>query len=1587
MTDAPVSASLQRPHGRRGHLALIAAIAAVAGALAFAIGQQTPVGRIEGEILDARARAPVAGAQVVLTPADESSRPRLIYAVSDARGRFSLAHVPAGEYRIAAYRDTFAVDDETVRVIEGRTATVALRLTFSRPRIQLVGPRRHFTTAEPVTLPVRGYVETGSAAPGRVITMRVYRARLSALLRDRRAAAALSYGEGWRPTERLPAVVLRPADAPPPTLVFEQRFPITGAGIEGFYTQTLDAGRRPPGLYLVEAHHAGAAVSTWMLVSDTALVLKRAPGEALAFVADALSGAPVAGSAVRLYRGGAVVAQGVTGTDGLVRLPVRGDLDTAYLLAVAQRGDDEAVVGRTEYSMEGAGPFTLHAYTDRPIYRPGQRIAFKGIVRRTLAPGEAYAVPAGQPVAVELRDPQGEPVLRQRLVANAYGSFAGHADLSPEAPTGPYSLVLSAGGSTVSHDVVVAAYRKPEFSVTVSPAQARYMRGEIASAAVSARFYFGAPVAGAVLRYAVYRTPDWYGDYLTAYGEEPDPDDAVFAGYGGYGEAVAEGETRLDDQGKATLTFRADVPEPRDGPQHQIFTVQVVVRDPSGREVAGEAAVRVVPGDLTLALRPEGSLVEPGRPARVRVLARDLDRRPAPGVRVTLQTAYERWDAGRREYVATPFDARALTVGADGTAAVELAFPRSGAVRLQALAHDARGRPIRASTWLWVADASAGDLGVRYTDLSLQTDRRRYRPGEVARVLLNAGEVGPTVLLTIEGTRLHRAFVVPLERRTTVLSVPILAEYGPNVYLSALYVKDRRLARGEVGLSVAVPERELTVTVRSDRPTYEPGERATYTVEITDTAGRPQQAEFSLAVVDEAIYALREDDPRALVEAFYPRRWNQVRTSFSFELWYLGDADKGEISTALRRRFEDTAGWFPSLVTDTQGRAVVALTLPDNLTTWRATVLAHTKDTRLGRGVHTATVSRPFFVRVETPRLFSQHDRSRVLVTVHNETDAPLAALVRFQADGLEVDGPAEREVTVPPRRAEPVSWEVVARRPGEGTIRVAARTITTPVQTDGVELVVPVRPRGRTEVTSLPGDLTAGRPAVASVELDARAIPEATSLEIRLTPSVTDAAVGALEYLIGYPYGCVEQTMSRFLPTVLVQRVMREAGRPQAELEARIPAMVRDGLTRLYRAQHESGGWGWWEFGDPDPWMTAYVLSGLATARAEGFPVRDSVLASGRKAALDLAGETQDGETRMFLLYATALAGDPDGARAARARLGLGGLRPEGLAYAVLLDRLVGRDPRPAFSALMQRAVTEDGLVHWPSADRWDWNDRMATALGLRALLAVTPSDARVEPVVRWLMLRRTESYWGSTRDTSWVLAALADYLRRERGPVAAGEVRVRLNGRLLRAVRLDAGEGAPPVLRVPASQLRPGSNEIILERTGGTSRVFYTVALQQVVAADTFPALSPARVRVTREYLRLVPRRDASGNISLQAEPTRDELRAGDQVLVRLTITTPAPLAYVIIEDPFPAGFEATERGRAEVEVDGWQWWWDYTDVRDDRIAIFAREIPAGTHMIEYNVRAQTPGAYQALPAVLQGMYAPRLRAESAGARVVVR
>ncbi|MGH9940016.1 MAG: alpha-2-macroglobulin family protein, partial [Blastocatellia bacterium] len=344
----------------------------------------------------------------------------------------------------------------------------------------------------------------------------------------------------------------------------------------------------------------------------------------------------------------------------------------------------------------------------------------------------------------------------------------------------------------------------------------------------------------------------------------------------------------------------------------------------------------------------------------------------------------------------------------------------------------------------------------------------------------------------------------------------------------------------------------LNLEIIPDKKEYKPRDPASYTVVARNTDGTPAAGvELSLGVVDEAIYSVRPDTTGDIRRAFYGTRYNRVETHFStaynftgysgskrMELaankpsYQLADFKREEqlVEPKVRKNFKDTAFWKPDVVTGADGKATVKFDLPENLTTWRATARAVTGDLRVGSVVSRVLSRKDLILRLETPRFMTEGDVVTVSGIVHNYLNSDKAAQIKLEIAGANLLDAAQQTVTISKEGEQRIDWRIAASQLGEVTLLATAKT---DVESDGIELKLPVIPQGlkRTKGSAAAMTEEAGE---RTFTLDVPADAGARTLRIEAAPSIAGAMFGALDYLTGYPYGCVEQTMSRFLPNVV---------------------------------------------------------------------------------------------------------------------------------------------------------------------------------------------------------------------------------------------------------------------------------------------------------------------------------------------------------------------------------------------------------------------------------------------------------------------
>ena len=212
-------------------------------------------------------------------------------------------------------------------------------------------------------------------------------------------------------------------------------------------------------------------------------------------------------------------------------------------------------------------------YTDRPIYRPGQTVYFKGIVRND--DDGRYSLPGG-PMPVSVADPTGHTIYSATLALSPFGTFAGEYTLPDYAPLGTYFVNCKCGPNNANGaGFDVQEYRKPEYLVDVSTDKPSYVNGEQIAVTAGATYFFGGPVAGAKITtralaqdyYFTWTDPDTGASYDF---QDPQPADNRSAAF--HGEKRSETESVAGPDGQVTLSLPADVSA---DPMSRLETIEV----------------------------------------------------------------------------------------------------------------------------------------------------------------------------------------------------------------------------------------------------------------------------------------------------------------------------------------------------------------------------------------------------------------------------------------------------------------------------------------------------------------------------------------------------------------------------------------------------------------------------------------------------------------------------------------------------------------------------------------------------------------------------------------------------------------------------------------------------------------------------------------------------------------------------------------------------------------------------------------------------------------------------------------------------
>ncbi len=1335
-----------------------------------------------------------------------------------------------------------------------------------------------------------------------------------------------------------------------------------------------------PGLYRVGIALPGnpQGRQRWILASDLGLVAKLGAGDLLVSAASFANLAPLAG--VRLWLlsdQNQVIAQGLTGPDGLWRATGRhsGLAEKTPYLLIGERGKDFSFLLFDQFGVDLSGlpvegrpiaglPYTAFVYNERDIYRPGEEVRGLALVR-----DRDLHTPPSMPLTLVRSDPQGRILDRQTLRPDERGAAEFSIPLADFSLTGRHSLQVLAGETVIGeHSFLVEDFLPDRIEVAIDPGQPSARPGDTLDIQVASSYFFGAPAAGLPvdahvrLEAAAFQHRG-YADY--SFG---DPE-AEFPG-----REILAIEDRLDDQGRTS--FQVELPQDLDPGAMLEAIIYSRVSEKGGRGVTAAARVPVHAYPCYPGLRKLDSRgFDPGEQVPIDYLVLDPDGQPCPGRDLTARLYEDRWQTVLKRIQGEGF---AYDSVRDSRLVEEFTLPAG-----QAQGQFTVAAPGYGSYRLVIEDPASGASaatefyagGWGYSPWAMENparldivlDKDEYRAGEHAKVQVRAPFAG-RLLVTVETDGVRDVQVHELRGNTADILLPIRPEYAPNAYVSAVVVRGADSLRpGEAARAVGVAP--LFVERQSGRlplAVEAPAETRPETTLAVSVRAEPGSV-LTVAAVDEGILQLVAQKTPDPFELFYTKRRLEVETLDIFSLLYpdlpvanAGPAGGDEFLNRLRQmvrtqgltRVEPVSFWTGPVVVGPDGQARFEFALPQFNGALRIMAVA-ANGRRFGSTQATIRVRSPLMVLPTFPRFLAFGDQAQVPIALRNDTGSQGSFEMTLNAEGpaepktgaarLEI-GQGAQELALFPLKALPEEGPLALDLQASGNGETASAKVE-----------LQVRSALPAIVREASGTLQNATTAFAPVE---GLIPGASERELVIGAHPLIRYTGKLENLLGYPYGCLEQIVSKAFPLLYMEDLARELA-PDILDGGSAAAMVQSGISRAMAMQLPDGGFSLWPGGEAHAWTSVYAAHFLLEASRAGYFVDkrslDLALDFLTRMSLDQT-EGQRQLPRAYAMFVLAQAGRPD----------LGGMdalrRSEGLDAGA--RTLLGA----AYAAVGQAGPAQELFDAKTAAgdDRFDpetFDSALRQeALRLSVMLDSGAQAAEVDETARELARLLDATAMTSTQEQSWAFMALGKYLRQFRdGQPYSG--RVLLDGAAL------AEFNEKSLLRL---EELPGEGVLSIEMAPGFTpgQVRYSLATRGVEREDVYAPLAEG-LEIRRESL------------TRQGENLSGPVRQGELLVLKVSLRSPAgPVANVAVQNLLPAGLEVENPRLETAERLAWMDEQNLTpahqDLRDDRILFFTDLPEGGEWQTLFSlVRAVIPGEFRLPPAQAEAMYHPWIRA----------
>jgi len=998
-------------------------------------------------------------------------------------------------------------------------------------------------------------------------------------------------------------------------------------------------------------------VRTTALATNLAVHFKLGRENSMAWVTTLDKGQVVPNASVRVSDcRGKEVASGSTDARGLVRLAgispdapscagadeydagayfvsarardAQGVEDLAFTWSDWQRGI-EPWRFNVPTSLDARADQVAHTLFDRTLLRAGETVSMKHLIRTQT--GQGFGLPDARPDTLVVTHvgsgQQYTQPLNWRQTATGGLSSESTFAIPPAAKLGAYEVELRYGKDNEqgARNESTGSFRVEEFRLPVlegriAPAdKAPLITPAAVPTEVQVRYVAGGAAARLPVRVSAMVRPKAlnFADF-DAFSFSPPT-----------GSRTAEDEARvvadklpltLDKDGAGKLVIDK-LPPTKATPGELLLEASYA--DPNGEVQTLRSVQTLWPASVIAGIKTEG-WVSTRRKVSFQALSLDLAGKPQEGVTLDVRAVARITTTSRKRMVGGFYtydnktevkDLGSVCSGksdARGLLLCEAELKEAGEVELIASATDKEGRDSRAASSVYVTRQGELWFGGEDNDrIDVLPEKKSYQPGEVAKFQVRSPFRFATALVSVEREGVIDSQVVRLDGQDPTVTLPVKAEWGPNVYVSVLALRGRlrdvpwysfftwgykaprewwtafwyegkeyvaptalvdlskpafRLGLAEI--RVGTQAHRIDVKVTSDKPAYPVRGKAQITISGRLPDGKPAAgAEVAVAAVDQALLELMPNDSWNLLESMLQRRSWGVSTSTA-QMEIVGrrhygrkavPAGGGGGKAPTRELLDTLLLWNPAVVLDASGQATLTVPLNDALTSFRIVAVADAGTGLFGTGQTTIQSTQDLQIVSGLPPLVREDDQFRAQITLRNTTQKAMKVEAAPRATLLTL---APQTIDIPPGESRELAWNVtapaqLAQTRAEAILWEIEAKDTLSGARDALKVrqrIVPAVPLEVQQATLAQID----GPFSLDVAPPADALPGRGGLRLLLQPSLAEGLGGVRDWFANYPYACLEQKTSKSIG-------LRDA-RAWQSVVAQLPGYLdSDGLANYF--------------------------------------------------------------------------------------------------------------------------------------------------------------------------------------------------------------------------------------------------------------------------------------------------------------------------------------------------------------------------------------------------------------------------------------